>query len=387
MDRFAFILGHVPVLSSIEAKKVFPDLEIEDVVGNVLIGSCSLLNSGDGMNRIGGIVKIARFAKSVLRERIEEECCSLLASLVPEGRITFGISWYGNLARSDSLAMNIKSRMKALGRSVRCVRGKAAVLNGVELAFNEFGKPSRVEFCLLPSGGRGEVDMFTTVAFQDVGSFVKLENALSARDDRSGVVPLRLANILVNISGVKPNNVFCDPFCGSGILVSVAALLGAQNILASDSSPKAVLDTKHNLSNIGSVFGLSGNWIVNQCDVRALSKCHKPGSIDTIVTEPYLGPQTRAAHPNEHKRLSELYHAAFKEFRNVVKPGGFVLFIFPVINDVHDFDDVQKLIRGMGFKKIDLMEGIREWFPNDVEPVYSRPHQRVRRLITMWKRV
>lgn len=385
--RFAFILGHVPVLSSIEAKKMIPDLEVEGVIGNVLIGSCSLSDPSGVMNRMGGMVKIARFEKRVPLDRLEEVSSSLLASRVPEGKITFGVSWFGGLECSDRFAMRVKQQLKELGRSVRHVRGKEAVLNGAELAFNEFGKPGRVELCLVPAGDSKEVELFVTEAFQDVGSFVELENVLGARDDRSGVLPLRLAKMLVNISGASPSDTLLDPFCGSGILVSVAATLGFQTIIASDSTPKAVADTKLNLTNVDEILKTSASWNVVQRDVRALSRVTPANSIDSIITEPYLGPQTRAANQKELEQLTELYHASFKEFRKIVKPGGRVLFIFPVINSTQDFDEVQKSIRGMGFQKIDLMDGIREWFPDEIEPVYSRPRQRVKRLITLWKKV
>ncbi len=387
MSRFAFILGHVPVLSSIEAKILISDLEVEGVIGNVLIGSCSLSDPRGVMDRMGGMVKIARFEKRVSLDRLEEESSSLLASRVPEGKITFGVSWFGGLECSDRFAMRVKQQLKELGRSVRHVRGKETVLNGAELAFNEFGKPGGVELCLVPAGDSKEVELFVTEAFQDVGSFVELENVLGARDDRSGVLPLRLAKMLVNISGVTSHGRFLDPFCGSGMLVSVAAVLGLNTITASDSSPKAVADTRQNLSNVREMFHLSGAWNVEQCDVRVLSKHHAVGSVGSIVTEPYLGPQTRGANTKELEQLAGLYHAAFKEFRKVLSPDGTVLFIFPIINDIHDFDEVQKSIRGMGFKKVDLMEGVREWFPDEVEPVYSRPRQRVKRLITMWRKV
>lgn len=414
MSRFAFILGHVPVLSSIEAKILIPDLEVEGVIGNVLIGSCSLSDPRGVMDRMGGMVKIARFEKCVSLDRLEEESSSLLASRVPEGKITFGVSWFGGLECSDRFAMRVKQQLKELGRSVRHVRGKEAVLNGAELAFNEFGKPGRVELCLIPqlssrategsvaisSGTQNEiasqrphndknvsVDIFVTEAFQDVGSFVELEDVLGARDDRSGVLPLRLAKMLVNISGTSPSDTLLDPFCGSGILVSVAATLGFQTIIASDSTPKAVADTKLNLTNVDEILKTSASWKVAQQDVRTLSRVTPANSVDSIITEPYLGPQTRVANDAELGQMKTLYHEAFKEFRKIVRSGGVVLFIFPVINSVNDFDEVQKSIRGMGFQKIDLMDGIREWFPDETEPVYSRPRQRVKRLITLWKKV
>jgi len=80
------------------------------------------------------------------------------------------------------------------------------------------------------------------------------------------------------------------------------------------------------------------NIKILQSDVKELSQKLLPKSIDAVVTEPYLGPVETRIMNNESRikeiisELSELYLAAFEEFKKILKPDGKVVIILPIFS-------------------------------------------------------
>ena len=111
--------------------------------------------------------------------------------------------------------------------------------------------------------------------------------------------------------------------------------------------------------------------------------------MDAIVTEPYLGPPLTGQETGEHIRkniseLTDLYLAAFQEFKRILKPAGAVVFLIPRFFVKGKWltisDAILPKIKKLGFTPEPLL-------PKKIhsEPflTYRRPGQRVGREI--WK--
>jgi len=205
-----------------------------------------------------------------------------------------------------------------------------------------------------------------TLTIQDYESYSFRDYGRPARDAFSGMIPPKLAKMMINLAGKEKTDLFLDPFCGSGTILQELVLLGYKNMVGTDSSEKSVTDSTTNLNWLFEKYPIKKNdfaiKIVN-ADVRKLSSQVSFKTASAIVTEPYLG-SPKASYFNEEgirkeiKKLEELYLAAFDEFRKVLKDNGVVVIIFPVFrfNNKFFYLEILEQIKKLGFKKKDYLQ-------------------------------
>jgi len=90
-----------------------------------------------------------------------------------------------------------------------------------------------------------------------------------------------LARVMCNLAGVMPGNLVCDPFCGSGGILSEIATIGARTI-GMDLNWRLIMGSRANLEGDG-----YGNFTLIQGDARFIP--FKTHSFDNIVTDPPYG--------------------------------------------------------------------------------------------------
>ena len=194
-----FILGSHPELSIAELKAVLgreyrPVFVSESVVVIEPIDR----NLGELQERLGGIVKVGRVAGE-LKAWNKIEAADLVASLASgaagKNKISFGLSVYdlGNkkatrfLERDlDQLGLEVKKRLKEVGRPVRYVKGKEPRLSSAIVETNG----------LLESGGEyvllvceNNILIGQTEAIQNFKAWSDRDYGRPARDARSGMLP------------------------------------------------------------------------------------------------------------------------------------------------------------------------------------------------------
>lgn len=202
-----------------------------------------------------------------------------------------------------------------------------------------------------------------TGAVQEFESFSKRDFGRPVRDMKSGVMPPKLARMMINLAQLSPKHTLLDPFCGSGTVLQEALHLGYTNVIGTDKSAKAIKDSRENIDWYVKKFNPNiqdAQVVIKHAEVTKLTLEITPGSIHGIVTEPYLGPTLqKRLKPKEISRsideLSDLYLKAWKEFHKVLVRSGTVVMILPVFqtNTAHNLpilSDIQKF----GFTQIAL---------------------------------
>jgi tRNA G10 N-methylase Trm11 len=217
------------------------------------------------------------------------------------------------------------------------------------------------------------------------------------------MIPPKLAKMMINLAGKDKKDLFLDPFCGSGTFLQELVLLGYKNIIGSDVETRAVEDTKTNLEwlfeNYRNIKKENSKIELYKCDARKLSSQISYKTVDTIVTEPYLGSAHRDfLRPEQIKKevnqLENLYLLSFQEFKKVLKNDGVVVIIFPVFCYQNQFFNLQILdkINSLGFKsskfivediKGDDLLKLQTTGRNSV--IFFRPGQAVSREILVFK--
>ena len=104
-------------------------------------------------------------------------------------------------------------------------------------------------------------------------------------------------------------------------------------------------------------------------------------SVDAIVTEPYLGKPLRGQESKQElisqvKELKGLYLQAFRQFYQILKPNGKVVFVIPRFKYANEWItiDCKNEIEKIGFKAL-------SFFESQLRLVYARPNQRIAREI------
>ncbi|MEM2924492.1 MAG: THUMP domain-containing protein [Methanocellales archaeon] len=121
-----------------------------------------------------------------------------------------------------------------------------------------------------------------------------------------GVLMPHIARALVNISGVKSNELLLDPFCGAGGILVEAALVGAR-VIGGDFQYKMVRGAKLNLDYYGASYYL----LIS--DARNLPL--KDSCVDAIVTDPPYGRSAKI----EARDIEDLYSKSLLEMNRVLK--------------------------------------------------------------------
>jgi len=230
--------------------------------------------------------------------------------------------------------------------------------------------------------------IFITQALQTFREFSNRDYGRPGRDSRSGMLPPKLAVMMINLASVPQSATLLDPFCGSGTIATEALLLGYRNIIINDIAEKAVTLTRQNLDWIkekekNRIDITNLKLQIFSSDVKKISTNLKTASIDAIITEPYLGkPLKGTENENELKKqmieLKQLYIGAFEQFFQILKTNGIVIFIIPCFRYRSNWIRIDCLdeIKKLGFEPVPLWED-RKFL------LYSRPDQHVGREI--WK--
>lgn len=338
--KYFFILGTNPTLSVAETMSIFnaTDYRFQLISKEILLMETKEeIDMKSAIRQMGGIIKIGLVEQSFPKIKLKEILESIFPLLKPEeGKFKFGLSFYGNIDLSiKPLGMEIKKHLKEKAISCRWVVSKEKALSSVVVEQNRLiGKG--LEIVLIK--GNNEFLLGRTLAVQPFKDLSARDYGRPARDDMSGMLPPKLAQIMINLGRKKSSQAnfseltLLDPFCGSGTILSEALLMGFDNLIGSDLSEKAVSDSKKNLDWIARKFSVvSKNLKISQIDVTRISQELQNESVDLIVTEPYLGPQRGKIDLHEViTELGSLYSKALAEFRRLLKKGGQVVIIFPI---------------------------------------------------------
>jgi tRNA G10 N-methylase Trm11 len=385
--KYFFHLGNNPTLSIAEISAVFGyDRNYDILSENILImENDSEIDGQSLIRRLGGTIKVGVIADSLKRVNTETLVEKISQMIKPsEGKFKFGISYYGHEKLNiKPVGMEIKKFLKEKDISCRWVISRDAILSSVVVGQNKLDTKG-IEIVLIQKSN--ELLIGRTLAVQPFKELSQRDYGRPDRDDQSGMLPPKLAQIIINLARAPKDKTLLDPFCGSGTVLMEAMLMGYKKMVGSDISEKAVSDSKKNIEWTRKKFPISQypNFPISQIDATALSKKIQSNSIDAIVTEPYLGPQRGKIEVKQTVReLENLYSKALREFEIILKRGGTIVMLFPVIYggnflkpDLRSFKVVSPLPENLIRNKY-----IKLTPRNTI--VYGRPGQRVWREIVI----
>jgi len=397
INQLLFILGREQAISAEELYAVFGLDKVE-----VLNSSCCLVQSQDQpeelIKRLGGTVKIVAYSGSVPRieELTADQWLKLLKplGLKASGKFTFGVSSYGWKQISNrwfKLGLEVKKLLGQSGISARFVTSKEDTLSSVIVAKN---KLLGSELIVIKADDQ-KIHYGLTQAVQPFEAYGQRDYGKPARDSERGMLAPKLAQVLINLAAVSRQKVILDPFCGTGTVLQEALLLGYRQVIGSDSDSLAITAAKKNLEWLAKENKL-GQYKLIQADVRNIFEQIKPGEVQAVVTEPYLGPARELAGRVQDGRrkeivaqLTNLYLQAFEQFNKILPSGGRVVMIWPVFiqEERKIYLPLMEKIEASGFVRTIpavVNSSLAQYLTPRKTLIYQRPGQVVTREITVW---
>jgi tRNA G10 N-methylase Trm11 len=341
-----FVLGSHPGLSVAEILSV---LQLEEWA--VYLSTPEILVVDDPsedkdadwlMARLGGTIRLGRLLE------IEPEPERIAEYVKGSGhpRPRFGLSLYalgeppGKNKRHElqrqliRTGMETKRHLKEAGVPSRFVRPQEGLsLSSVAIAKNRLLTDGAD---LLVLYGPDRSYLAATEAIQPFEEFAQTDYGRPARDTKQGMLPPKLARLMLNLSGFAPESLVWDPFCGSGTVLTEAARMGLKRGYASDLNPQAIADSQQNLTWIKERYPdiADADITIAVGDAREPLGELKENGLDAIVSELFLGePRSgRESRGELATRLNEitlLIEQATSAWRHVLKPGGLATLALP----------------------------------------------------------
>lgn len=261
MSQSVLVLGRQPALGIAEAESLFGADKITPVGSQFVLLDTRVQDVP--FSRLGGSTRVAKLLtflpytdwdkieKYLVTELPKHTCC------LPEGKIRLGLSVYNlsvNIRRINATGLTLKKAVKADGRSVRVVPNKEHELNTAQVIHNQMTGPTGMELLLIRDGERTVLAQTTEV--QDIEAYAARDQARPARDARVGMLPPKLAQIITNLAvsdaDPKYGQTVLDPFCGTGVVLQEATLMGF-DVRGSDLEPRMIEYSETNMK-----------WLVNQ---------------------------------------------------------------------------------------------------------------------------
>ena len=269
MSKYIAILGRQPRISLAELEALF------DGVRQIspTLAEFESIKTPD-IRRLGGTLKIA---EPINLEKFLEE-------LPKEGKITIGVSDFTPkttpyLAQGEALKM--KRRLIKAGHSVRVIPNKTAVLSSATSLHNHLFTATKIELL------KYKHNFYRVVQLSNLEDYTKRDQKRPARDAKVGMLPPKLAQILINLCGDLPKGArVLDPFCGTGVLLQEATLMG-YTPYGTDVSERMVEYTERNLEWLLRQEQNHVTPVISQGDATSFQWTPP---IAAVACETYLGP-------------------------------------------------------------------------------------------------
>lgn len=311
--KYLAVLGRLPKLSLAELESLFSGVEPHTPA----LATFESTETPD-INRLGGTQKLALEIPGGYNQIV-----AYLAGL-PAGKITLGVSdfrTHTRTFRAQGEALKLKKILQRQGRSVRVLENKAPVLSTATSHHNQLAeKPNHVEIIFTDFG------TFRLTGVQNITAYAKRDQARPARDAKVGMLPPKLAQILINLCGPLPKNTtLLDPFCGTGVLLQEACLMGLRPY-GTDLSDRMIDYSRRNLDWLG-----CQSYQLSESDATSCQWQPAPAAVaaEAFLGQPMSQPPAEIKLKQEKARCKDIILGFLKNLAPQIAPGTPVTLAIP----------------------------------------------------------
>ena len=313
------ILGRQPALGMAELEQLYGSTAVRWFSDSTAIIDSPAFD----FERLGGTQKAGRVV-SELRGDWRQVSMKLVSAYAQawadhEGKITLGISAYGFKTTPRDVQKTgiiLKGKLKERGVSLRLIPNADTALSSATSHHNKLGLSDNHVELIIVRGANGAAIIAESVGAQNITALAARDQGRPKRDAFVGMLPPKLARMMVNLAPVKAGRIL-DPFCGTGVLLQEAALLG-YDVYGTDLVPKMVQFTKANL-----------DWLIDThhvtpgvtLDVGDAMTYHWRAPVDAVACEAYLGqPFSAPPSPGKLTEVRDNCNHIISEFLRNIAP-------------------------------------------------------------------
>lgn len=316
--RSLLVLGRQPALGLAELESLYGAKHIQPIAGAALL---DIEAAEINFQRLGGTIKVAKLLNILPTTRWSEllkylaETIPKHLSYAPPGTFTLGVSIYGlklSLSQLNRDLLTLKKQIRGSGRSVRIVPNKSLELNSAQVLHNKLTHKGAWELLFVGDGTR--TILAQTLFVQDIAAYAARDRVRPKRDARVGMLPPKLAQIIINLATgqigysllanrISPNTkyeqpptVILDPFCGTGVILQEALLMGYE-VLGSDINLRLIDYSRANLDWLAAKYQIP-KAKYRLFDADATNYRWPP--FDALASEIYLG-RALSSLPNKNR--------------------------------------------------------------------------------------
>lgn len=343
------LLGRQPALGRAELESLYGADTLQPVGEHAML--CSLPAADIAFARLGGSVKLCRVVETIQDgdwQRVQTAVIAAgvrLEAELPPGKLQLGLSAYGlrvSVGQLTAAGLELKKALRGGGRTVRLVQNQTLALNSAQILHNHLTGERGVELVLVRDDrddGSQRIIIARTIAEQDIEAYAARDQDRPKRDAFVGMLPPKLAQIIVNVAVAQtppsPEFVVLDPFCGTGVILQEALLMG-YSVYGTDLEQRMVdysianvndwlLRAKHpdlrGQSIIAKGDATSHQWQESNYNKRKDNIRWEPARLDAIASEAYLGqPFSTTPSPEKLAKVRKTCNLIIEKFLKNVRP-------------------------------------------------------------------
>jgi len=205
---------------------------------------------------------------------------------------------------------------------VRVAANKEATLSTATSLYNGFSGRNDRKIELI----KIDDSWWKVIGVQDIDAYAKRDQARPARDAKVGMLPPKLAQILINLCGNLPFGArVLDPFCGTGVVLQEAMLMGYRPY-GTDISERMIEYSQKNLQWVG-----TEDFLLSVGDATSFKW---QASVDAVACEGYLGrpmslPPAEIKLKEEKQTCGEIILGFLKNLSGQIRSGTPVVMAMP----------------------------------------------------------
>jgi len=314
------ILGRQPAIGLAELESLYGS----DAVRPVEKGA-ALVDASVEFKRLGGSQKAGEVLTTIHGSEPQKAFLWLQKNLAEqvggvEGKLKLGVSLYGatmSVSKLNANVLTLKKQLREKGQSVRVVPNTELELSSAQTYHNNLTDERGCEIMIVRDGGSMIIARATDV--QGIDAYRKRDQERPHRDTFVGMLPPKLAQTIINLAcgasfsegfafpakrpktdnplaGSAPSEkdgdtshnqapTLLDPFCGTGVILQEAALMGYQ-IYGTDLEEKMVRYTRDNINWLFERYPIETGVYYETADATDHT-WRKP--VDVVACEGYLG--------------------------------------------------------------------------------------------------
>lgn len=316
-----FIFGRQPAVGLAELESLYGESHVFPI-GSISAVS-DLVPESVFFDRLGSTVKLGKYLGSIegtdwktIQSALPTFIDKCLETIPSGSKVQLGISSYGVRINTKQLlagGLNLKKHLRKAGFSARLIPNQELELSSAQVLHNHLATDKGIELLLVAT--KTQVLVGRTIAVQDITAYAKRDQERPKRDAFVGMLPPKLAQTIINLATAslppQRDHVVLDPFCGTGVLLQEALLMG-YGAYGTDLEPRMIDYSSVNL-----------DWLKERYDIESESPLAVGDATSydwnepftTVACETYLGhPLTNWPRPDKLQQIIGTCNVIIEKF-------------------------------------------------------------------------